>query len=662
MRRSHQLTIDFGTSTTIAVLTRADGQVWPLLFDSSPLLPSAVCIDQQGILRVGRDALHLAQASPEGFEPNPKRRIDEPLLLLGGEEVPIGDLIGAVLRRVAGEARRVTGEALGAVTLTHPAAWGATRRQILIDAAAKAAMTAHLVPEPVAAATYFITTVSAAMPVGSCVVVYDLGAGTFDASVVRRGPHGLEVLASAGLADVGGLDIDAAIFTYLTETYSAPHPASWQRLTQPQTPADRRARRLLWEDIRQAKEILSRSSATQIHLPLVDQDAPLGREQLEQLAAPVLAQTVAATRSAISSARVPANAVTGVFLVGGSSRIPLVSTLLHRDLGLAPTVLEQPELVVAQGAALIRAGSPTVAAPATPPLVTPPGPIPAPARAAPVVQPTQRYPATPAPTVVARPAPTVVAPPAPAVTAPPAPVRPASPTRPVGGAQPGRSLRAAEPPMPTPPSSNPATTSNPATSGNPGTPAGSLRSRIGSVLVLAALVVVGILVWRSGEDEPTTPGSTSSSSASPSPEPQTSGTGPTAPPLGPAGADPAVPAGAAPGGRTGAAVVTYPATAVGTWTGTLVQDNGKQFAMEVRITEGAAQGSVSYPQLGCTGTWNVIVSNSQGLQIRELITIGGQTCTAQGTVTAVPSSGNRLQVSYQPDGASYVGNAVLERS
>jgi hypothetical protein len=340
----HWLGVDFGTSNTVAMLRWPDGRVRPLLFDGGPMLPSAVLADAEGSLLVGREAQHLARLRPEAYEPNPKRRIDDGTVLLGDRELSTVELFAAVLRRVAEEASRVA-PAIEQATLTCPAAWGSRRRQVLLDAANRAELPQpRLVDEPIAAASYFARIT--ALPVGASVVVYDFGAGTFDAGVVRRGPTGFEVLASEGLADAGGLDIDAAIVSYFGGQYSGP---LWQRLSEPKSSPDRRANRLLWDDVRSAKETLSRTSTTLVPIPLLDADAPLGREQLEQLAGAILHRTVEATAAALRTAGLAPHQVAGVFLVGGSSRIPLAATLLHRTLGVAPTVIEQPELVVAEG-------------------------------------------------------------------------------------------------------------------------------------------------------------------------------------------------------------------------------------------------------------------------------------------------------------------------
>ncbi|HEY1174868.1 MAG TPA: Hsp70 family protein, partial [Phytomonospora sp.] len=83
------LGVDFGTSHTVAVFRRDDGTPSPLLFDGSPLLPSAVCAEPDGTLLTGRDAVHSARLRPERFEPNPKRRVDDGSVLLGDTEIPV---------------------------------------------------------------------------------------------------------------------------------------------------------------------------------------------------------------------------------------------------------------------------------------------------------------------------------------------------------------------------------------------------------------------------------------------------------------------------------------------------------------------------------------------------------------------------------------------
>ena len=223
-----------------------------MLFDGSPTLPSAVYAESDGRLLSGADAMRAARRDPGRFEPNPKRRIDEVDVLLGDAVYPVGQLVTATLRRVTAEVLRTVGDLPGTVLLTHPAGWGPTRRAVLTDAAAQAGLgSVTLVPEPVAAAAHF-----ADMTDDGAVVVYDLGGGTCDVSVVQRTPAGFTVLAADG-SDVGGLDLDWLIVEQIGAAVSTMVPAQWSRLLQTATPADHRLLLALRDDARAAKEMLS---------------------------------------------------------------------------------------------------------------------------------------------------------------------------------------------------------------------------------------------------------------------------------------------------------------------------------------------------------------------------------------------------------------------
>lgn len=376
-----QLAIDYGTSTTVAVLRSPDGRVQPLLFDSSPLLASAVYLTADGQLLCGRDAAHSARRDPARYEPNPKRRIGDGSVLLGDRDVPVTEVVSATLRRIGAEATRVAGTPPASLVLTYPAVWGALRRGVLVDAADRAGLPVpRLVPEPVAAAAYFTSVLGHRIGPGQVVVIYDLGAGTLDVSVVRNTPTGFEVLAVDGLPDFGGVDLDAIVVDQVRPA----DERAWQRLTAPATAGDRRHARTLWDDARTAKEMLSRLPSAELHLPIADRDVLVARESFEDRARPALQEAAELTARIIERCGVPAADLAGLFLVGGSSRVPMVATTLHRTTRVAPTVLEQPELVVAHGALHTDAPrylpSPDLAeSPAPdrtgPPPVTLPGPL-----------------------------------------------------------------------------------------------------------------------------------------------------------------------------------------------------------------------------------------------------------------------------------------------
>lgn len=376
-----RLAIDYGSSHTAATLLRPGGGSRPLIFDGTPLLPSAVYADTDGALLTGADAIGAARVDPARFEPSPKRQIDTADVLLGDRPVAVVALIAATLRRVADEAARVNGGQPFETVLTHPVGWGPTRRATLLTATRAAGLTQpHLLPEPVAAATHLLSSAGAASTQGRPLAVFDLGGGTFDVAVVRATGHGVEILAGDGLPDFGGADLDAVVVDLVRDAVARVDPAGWARLTTPATLADRRHFRALWDAARVAKESLSRRAATTIAIPLLDRDVPVTREQFESAAAPALHLTVGRTLAVLHRSHVDPGAA-DVLLVGGASRTPLVATLLHRATGRPPIVLEQPELIVAEGAVGYRLrsappehppGVPAEPPPAEPPPAQPP--------------------------------------------------------------------------------------------------------------------------------------------------------------------------------------------------------------------------------------------------------------------------------------------------
>jgi Ethanolamine utilization protein EutJ (predicted chaperonin) len=360
------LGIDFGTSSTVAMLSPSGGRARPLLFGASPLLSSGVFAEPDGTLRTGADAENAAAGRPAGFEANPKPRIVDGTVWLAEREIDVVDLIAAVLTRVVAEAERVAGRPLPPAVLTCPAGWSQTRLHLLTEAARRAGLhDVRTVSEPVAAVAYFVSVLGTRLATGQSLVVYDLGAGTFDVSVVRATGTGFEVVATDCLTDVGGLDLDAALIGHARTVGG--DAAGWGHLDRPDTASDRRARAQLWRAAREAKEVLSRHPAAELHVPLVAVDVRVTREEFERVARPHLDRTVALTVNVLRAAGIAPTDVAGLFLVGGSSRVPLVATLLHRALDVAPTVIDQPELVVAEGslhaATLRQPATPVEAAP-----------------------------------------------------------------------------------------------------------------------------------------------------------------------------------------------------------------------------------------------------------------------------------------------------------
>ncbi|GAB3499356.1 Hsp70 family protein [Amycolatopsis cihanbeyliensis] len=347
------LSVDLGTSNTVAVLSAHGRAPRVIEVDGSATMPSAVFASEDGTLMVGRDAERRARLDPTRFEPNPKRRVDEQTLLLGEDVVPVNEALAAVLRRVLEEtSRQLGGEQPDEVRLTHPAQWGPVRRNVLLSAARLAGMGkgVSLVPEPVAAAAHFASFPGKALAPGQALAVYDLGAGTFDVAVVGATQNGFTVLAEDGLPDLGGLDVDQALLVHVGREVSHADPQRWQRLLRPESTGDRRTRRALQEDVKAAKEALSRHPQTEVPMPEPFTDVLVTRAELEALVRPAMLRSVELLARTVGSAGLAPEHLAGIYLVGGSSRLPLVGAMIAEKLGVVPGSLDQPEAAVALGA------------------------------------------------------------------------------------------------------------------------------------------------------------------------------------------------------------------------------------------------------------------------------------------------------------------------
>ncbi|HTK65231.1 MAG TPA: type VII secretion-associated protein [Pseudonocardia sp.] len=372
--------IDFGTSSTCVVVSRNGRDPQVVVVDGQPLLSSAVYAAPDGTLFVGQEAERQAALDPSRYEPHPKRRIDEGELLLGENVLRVTDVVRAVLSRAVSEARRLAGGVeVDVLVLTHPADWGVMRTRLLRQAAGGLAREVTLVPEPVAAAVFHAATFAPGEVAqdrtvrlggrsGESLAVLDLGGGTVDVSVVSRPPAGpggqpgFQALATRGDPSFGGADVDQALLEYAGGLVSSADPQAWRELMEGRELADRRRRRVLRQDVRGAKETLSRHTYTDVPMPPPFADAHVTREDLERLIEAPLTRAVELTRAVIEEAGLRPDQLTAIFLVGGSSRIPMISRLVHELIGVVPTTLDQPETVVARGALLAARSVPDRAA------------------------------------------------------------------------------------------------------------------------------------------------------------------------------------------------------------------------------------------------------------------------------------------------------------
>ncbi len=470
------LAIDFGTTSTAAAI-RIEDRVQLVALEGAPQMPSAVfwregTVGAHGELVLGRRVENLAARAPWCLERTPKRRIADEAMQLGDQQVRVTDAIAEILRKVAAEATRLRGgQRPTEVRLTHPARWGEVRLEKLRRAAAEAGfLDPVLIPEPVAAATYFA---SLRLGPGEHVAVYDLGGGTFDTAVLcRTDDGGFEVVGRpGGREDLGGEDFDDLLYRHLGAQLP---PDDWRALRRAAANREtagntwREANLALQREARLAKEVLSDSPDYEVRIPVpVDAYLPVAADELARLIRPDLEETVAELERTIASAGLEPADLAAIYLAGGSSRIPLVSELIKERLGQSPDYLEDPKAVIALGAARPPIGSRTPTRPAPEPPTAPlPDPPPEP-------------PTAPAPDPPPAP-PTASLPDPPPTLRPVAPPPPPSP--PVAVTEPATT-------RPTTEDRSQATPTTPA----PIPSARAPRSRLPAV-VLAAVAVVAIAV------------------------------------------------------------------------------------------------------------------------------------------------------------------------
>jgi molecular chaperone DnaK len=261
------------------------------------------------------------------------------------------------------------------VVLTHPAAWGDYRKNLLIQSARQAGLReVGLLPEPVAAATWYAS--QERIEPGSLIGIYDFGGGTFDASVVRKTATGVEIYGEAGGDDsIGGIDFDHALFRHVAA--SAGVDVGQLDMTDSMA-ATQMAQ--VFTAVVEAKEALSADVEVVIPvvLPGVSRQVLITRAEFEELIRQRVLGTVGVFGQVVQRAGVDPAKLHGVLLVGGSSRIPLVRQLLSAELGIRVAVDAHPKYTVSLGAAIaaaprvVGARSSSTMAPSP---FTPPGPV-----------------------------------------------------------------------------------------------------------------------------------------------------------------------------------------------------------------------------------------------------------------------------------------------
>ncbi len=361
-QRKRAAGIDLGTTHSLIASVRA-GRVQTLPDESgSHLLPSVVRYEEENGISVGDEAVQAGVVDPANTIASIKRlmgRGKEDLESRGqlldyrvadqadgmvrletrqGEKTPV-EISAEILRVLSERAEETLGGSLDGVVITVPAYFDDGQRQATKDAAELAGLNVmRLVSEPTAAALAYGLDSGAE----GVVVVYDLGGGTFDVSVLRMRMGVFEVLATGGNTSLGGDDVDIAIASELIGR---------SQLNEDITQEMRRA---LIMKARAVKEALSDESSVAVDLTPegIDWSGAFDRQALTEVAGSLVEETVRITRKTIRDAQVDLDDIANVVLVGGSTRMPMVRDAIEDYFGRAPLTDLDPDRVVALGAGL----------------------------------------------------------------------------------------------------------------------------------------------------------------------------------------------------------------------------------------------------------------------------------------------------------------------
>ncbi len=384
----YRLGVDLGTTFTAAAVDAGSGPEMVGLGNRALQVPSVLFLAEDGTFLCGEAAERRAGVAPDRVVREFKRRLGDTVpILVAGQPFSPQALTARLLAWVVETVTERRGAAPDEVVLTHPANWGGYKRELFAQVASLADLPSALTcTEPEAAAIQYAA--RAPLATGDRVVVYDLGGGTFDVCVLEKTEAGFAILGSPdGVEHLGGVDFDEAVFRQVVGQLG-----DGAGDLDPDDPVVTAGLSRLRRDCVEAKEALSNDveAVVPVALPGVTSTVRLTRSEVEALITPALRDTIAATRRALRSASTTPEELAAVVLVGGSSRIPLVSHLLHSELGVRTAMDTHPKHDIALGAVQYRpaaaAGTPVAEPPRSRwptrgkrPAPTPdPAPVPAP--------------------------------------------------------------------------------------------------------------------------------------------------------------------------------------------------------------------------------------------------------------------------------------------
>ena len=342
--------IDLGTTNSCVAVMEGGEPVVIANSEGARTTPSVVGFTKTGDRLVGQVAKRQAITNPENTVSSIKRQMGtDHKVTLNGKEYTPQQVSAMILQKLKADAEAYLGEPVTEAVITVPAYFNDSQRQATKDAGTIAGLNVkRIINEPTAASLAYGIDKEADQKI----MVYDLGGGTFDVSIIEMGDGVTEVLATNGDTHLGGDDFDQRIIDWMADAFQTENGIDLRK--------DKMAAQRLKEAAEKAKIELSSAMSSQINLPFITADATgpkhldmtLTRAKFNELTADLVDRTMTPVRKALQDAGLRASDLKKVLMVGGSTRIPAVYDAVKKELNCEPFKGINPDECVAVGAAI----------------------------------------------------------------------------------------------------------------------------------------------------------------------------------------------------------------------------------------------------------------------------------------------------------------------
>ena len=342
--------IDLGTTNSCVAVMEGGEPVVIANSEGARTTPSVVGFTKTGDRLVGQVAKRQAITNPENTVSSIKRQMGtDHKVTLNGKEYTPQQVSAMILQKLKADAEAYLGETVTEAVITVPAYFNDSQRQATKDAGTIAGLNVRrIINEPTAAALAY----GVDKEDDQKIMVYDLGGGTFDVSIIEMGDGVTEVLATNGDTHLGGDDFDERIINWMADAFQTENGIDLRK--------DKMAAQRLKEAAEKAKIELSSAMSSQINLPFITADATgpkhldmtLTRAKFNELTADLVDRTMGPVRKALQDAGLRPSDLKKVLMVGGSTRIPAVYDAVKKELNCEPFKGINPDECVAVGAAI----------------------------------------------------------------------------------------------------------------------------------------------------------------------------------------------------------------------------------------------------------------------------------------------------------------------